>query len=133
MEYLHEDLTNQIIKCFYIVYNKLYYGFRENIYKNALAIELRKHNLLAETERQISVYYDGCVVGTYYADILVNGLVILELKVADAICDEHLTQLDAYLRATTIEVGLVINFGPEPKVRKRVYTNDRKIWIHHNQ
>ena len=81
--YLHEELTDKIIRCFYNVYNGLGYGFLEKVYENALLIELRNSGLVAENQVSIKVYYLGLEVGNYYADILVENKVILELKAGD--------------------------------------------------
>ena len=72
------------------------------------------------------VYYKKCVVGEYYADLFVNGHIILELKAVDKLCPEHELQLINYLKATDIEVGLLLNFGERPQVRRKIFTNDKK-------
>jgi len=127
---IHEDLSGKIIGVFYSVYNALGHGFLEKVYENAMMIELRKIGLHAEQQKKASVYYDSQVVGEYYADIVVNGVVILELKVADAIVAEHEAQLINYLKATEIELGLLFNFGPKPEFIRRILTNDRKDISH---
>ena len=108
----HSTLTGQILGAFFNVYNRLGYGFSEKIYENALALELESFGLSVEQQKPIQVYYEGEVVGKYYADILVNNLVILELKAARNILDELTAQLLSYLKSTQIEVGLLLNFGP---------------------
>ncbi len=123
---LHEELTGRIIKAFYTVYNTLGNGFLEKVYENALMIELRKSGLQADQQKKIEVFYDAQKVGDYFADILVENIVILELKAADAIVPEYEAQLINYLKATQIEVGLLLNFGPKPQVVRRILTNDRK-------
>ncbi len=123
---LHEKLSGQILRAFYNVYNNLGHGFLEKVYENALVIELEKHGLNAKQQQRIDVYYDGCEVGEYYADILVNELIILELKAAEAIAPEHEAQLINYLKATGIEFGFVLNFGPKPQFVRRILTNDKK-------
>ena len=123
---LHQELTDQIIKAFYNVYNTLGYGFLENVYENALVHELHKLNFDVQQQRPISVHYDGEIVGAYFADIVVNGKVLLELKSAEAIHAGHVAQLMNYLKATEIEVGFVLNFGPKPTFKRRILTNDRK-------
>ena len=128
----HAALTDRIIGAFFTVYNRLGYGFTEKVYENALALELRKLGLRVEQQKPISVYYDGQVVGEYFADIVVNGAVILELKAVRRFLKEHEAQLLNYLKATAVEVGMLLNFGPESDVRRKVYDNDRKgslIWI----
>ncbi len=110
-EYLHKDVTSIIIQSFYKVYNTLGYGFLEKVYENAMRIELKKLGMSVEQQKNIKVYYDSEQVGDYFADLLVNDLVIVELKAAENLCEEHETQLLNYLKATDIEVGLLLNFG----------------------
>jgi GxxExxY protein len=126
MELLHKETTDKILKGFYNVYNKMGYGFSEKVYENSLLIELRKFGLRCEKQKQISVYYDDEKVGDYYADIVVEGLIILELKAASGIASEHEVQLYNYLRATDIELGYVLNFGEKPQFKRILFTNDRK-------
>jgi GxxExxY protein len=123
---LHEELTNRIICSFYNVYNILGYGFLEKVYENALALELQKSDLQVGQQEGVKVFYRGEQVGDYYADMVVNGLVILELKSADALKREHLSQLTNYLKATDKEVGLLLNFGKKPEFKRILLTNDKK-------
>jgi len=128
----HKALTQQIIGAFYTVYNTLGYGFLEKVYENALAIELRALGLKVEQQARIAVYYAGEVVGEYYADLLINDTVILELKATRTIAPEHEAQLLNYLKATPFEVGLLLNFGPEPQIKRKTYDNERKgemAWV----
>lgn len=125
-KYLHSELTDGIIRCFYTVYNKLRYGFLERVYQNALRIELQKNGYKVECQHKISVFYEGLEVGEYYADMLVNNTVIIELKAADKLCEEHALQLLNYLRATDKEIGLLLNFGKEPKVKRKTFWNSQK-------
>jgi GxxExxY protein len=122
----HENLTGQIINAFYKVYNELGYGFLEKVYEKALAIELESMGLRVGRQRPIKVYYLGWQVGDYYADLIVEGLVIIELKCGEGINEAHEAQLLNYLKATEIEVGLLLNFGPKPQFRRKIFTNDRK-------
>ena len=122
----HEQLTEQIIRAFYTVYHTLGYGFLEKVYENSLTIELRKMGLVVVQQAEIKVYYTGVVVGEYYADLLVADAVIVELKAAQALLAEHEAQLLNYLKATPYEVGLLLNFGPKPEIRRKVYDNERK-------
>lgn len=122
----HEELTQQIIKAFYTVYNALGYGFLENVYQNALIIELRKVGLQLTAQQPIKVYYDHQVVGEYFADLVVEGSIIVELKAVNSLLNEHEAQLLNYLNATRCEVGLLLNFGPKPEVKRKVFDNDRK-------
>ena len=126
--YKHKELTDQIIQAFYDVYNELGYGFLENVHQNALYFELQKNRgLQMEAQKAINVYYQDQLVGKYKADLIVNDLVILELKAADALIEEHENQLINYLRATDKEVGLLLNFGTKPEIRRKIFDNDRKI------
>ena len=122
----HEQLTGQIIKAFYAVYHALGYGFLEKVYENSLAIELRKMRLEVVQQAEIKVYYAGVVVGEYYADLLVADAVIVEIKAVRALLAEHEAQLLNYLKATPYEVGLLLNFGPKPEIKRKVYDNERK-------
>jgi GxxExxY protein len=122
----HSQLTEQIIGAFFNVYNALGYGFLEKVYENALVLELRKVGLKAEPQQKILVYYDGQEVGDYFVDIMVNEAVIVELKAVRQLLREHEAQLLNYLKATEIEVGLLLNFGPKAEYKRKVYDNDRK-------
>lgn len=126
--YLHEELTDKIIRCFYNVYNGLGYGFLEKVYENALLIELRNSGLVAENQVSIKVYYMEVEVGNYYADILVENKVILELKAGDMeqTIINHELQLTNYLKATNYEVGLLLLFGIKPQVKRKIFSNDIK-------
>ena len=126
--YKHADLTEQIIGAFYAVYSVLGYGFLENVYVKALMLELQKRGLKVRDEFPIRVYYDGQLIGEYFADIVVNEMVILEIKAAKALATEHEAQLLNYLKATPHEVGLLLNFGPKPETKRRAFDNDRKEW-----
>jgi len=124
--YKYSDITEIIIKAFYNVYNQLGYGFLEKVYENAMMIELKKLNLKAERQKPIKVYYDKQIVGDFSADIIVENVVVLELKAIKAIVSENETQLVNYLKATNIEVGLLFNFGPKPEYKRRVLTEEYK-------
>ena len=123
---LHNYLTDKIICAFYNVYNILGSGFLEKVYENALAIELKKIGLSVTQQVSVKVYYDGVQVGDYYADIIVNDLVILELKAAESLRNDHFAQLTNYLRATDKEVGLLLNYGKKPEFKRIVLGNDSK-------
>ena len=123
---LHKDITSQIINAFYLVYNTLGYGFLEKVYENAMVHELTKRQLQVHQQFPVQVHYDGVLVGDYFADLVVEGCVIVELKSADGISEQHKAQLLNYLKATDIEVGLLLNFGPEPKFVRKIFTEDRK-------
>ena len=127
--YKHSELTEQIIGAFYDVYSKLGYGFLEDIYVKALVIELNKRGLILDTEQPIEVFYEGQLIGKYYADVVVNNLVIVELKSVKTLVTEHEAQLLNYLKATSYEVGLLLNFGPKPETKRRSFDNNRKEWL----
>lgn len=122
-DYKYADLTEAIIKCFYKVYNELGYGFLEKVYHNALLIELQNEELKVESQKPVKVSYQGDVVGEYYADIIVEDVVILELKATETVTEAHEFQLINYLKATGLEVGLLLNFGKKPQVKRKVFTN----------
>ncbi|MFY8181388.1 MAG: GxxExxY protein [Flavobacterium sp.] len=126
MELLHKDLTDIILKTFYEVYNELGYGFLEKVYQNSLLIELRNKGLNVIPQRKIKVFYKGNEVGEYFADLIVEDKVVLELKAAEYIVEEFENQLLNYLRGTDCEVGLLLNFGKKPEFRRRIYENKRK-------
>jgi GxxExxY protein len=123
---LQEELSGKVIGVFYAVYNTLGHGFLEKVYENAMMIELRKAGLHPEQQKRIDVYYYGEIVGEYFADIVVNELIILELKAAEAIAPEHEAQLLNYLKGTEVELGLLFNFGPKPQFIRQILTNDKK-------
>jgi len=123
---IHEELTNTIICAFYRVYNTLGHGFLEKVYENALVIELKKYGLTITQQEGVKVFYGGEQVGDYFADIIVNGLVIVELKSAENLKSEHFAQLTNYLKATNKEVGLLLNFGKKPEFKRILLTNDKK-------
>jgi len=123
---LHEEITEKIIQAFYKVNNTLGHGFIEKVYENALAIELRKMGFTVSQQRKIKVYYEGEEVGDYESDLTVNDLVIVETKAKESLREEHEAQLINYLKATKIEVGLLMNFGKKPEFRRKIFSSDRK-------
>ncbi|WP_291108246.1 GxxExxY protein [Flavobacterium sp. UBA6195] len=123
---LHKELTGSILKLFYEVYNELGHGFLEKVYQNALYTELKKNGFEVESQKQIKVYYKNVEVGEYYADLIVNDKVILELKATESITEAHEFQLLNYLKSTNIEVGLLLNFGKKPEFCRKVFQNYRK-------
>jgi len=120
MSLLHEALTDRIIGAYYRVYNFLGYGFLEKVYENALRLELEILGLAVETQRPIKVFYRNQIVGEYYADLIVDGKVIVEIKAAESLSPAHSDQIVNYLKATSIEVGLLLNFGKKPEFSRRV-------------
>ena len=121
---LHEEITDRIIGAFYKVYNELGYGFLEKVYENALRIELVRMGLRVDTQRPISVYYESQVVGEYFADLCVEDSVIVEVKAAEGLSKAHEAQLTNYLKATAMEVGLLLNFGPKPEFSRKIFTKE---------
>ena len=122
----HRVLTEGIIKVFYKVYNTLGYGFLEKVYENAIVLELGKEGINAIAQAPIKVLYEGHVVGEYFADILVDDKVIVEIKAVKQLAPEHEAQLLNYLKATDIEVGLLLNFSTRPEVKRKILDNYRK-------
>lgn len=128
----HGELTDRIICSFYNVYNTFGYGFLEKVYENALLLELRRAGVEAKAQWPIQVFYHGEVVGEYYADVLVAGKVIVEIKAGRSLVREHEAQLLNYLKATHIEVGLLLNFGPKAEFQRKILDNS-KMLLHPNR
>ena len=122
-KYKYSDITENVIKAFYKVYNTLGYGFLEKVYENALFIELEEMGISVEKQKQIKVYYEGREVGVYFADLVISNKIIVELKAAESFCEEHELQLINYLKATEYEVGLLLNFGKKPELKRKVFSN----------
>jgi GxxExxY protein len=121
---LYKELTGQVIKSFYKVYNDLGYGFLEKVYEKLLQTELQKRGLECISQFPIEVYYEETLVGEYFADLFVEQKVILELKASESLIHAHELQLINYLKATSIEVGLLLNFGQKPQFKRKIYTNN---------
>jgi GxxExxY protein len=126
LSYKHSELTQAIIGVFYDVYNDLGYGFLESVYRRSLQLALKEKGLIVETELPVPVFFRGNKVGDFRADVVVNGLVLLELKATETIAIAHEAQLLNYLRATSLEIGLILNFGPKAQVRRLLLDNGRK-------
>jgi GxxExxY protein len=127
----HRELTERIIGVFYDVYNELGHGFLESVHEQALAFALVQAGMKVERQVAVLVWFHGHQIGDFRADVLVEGKVLLELKAARTIDQAHEKQLLNYLRATDIEVGLLLNFGVAPQFRRLVYENERKkIRVH---
>ena len=124
--YLYSELTDSIIKVFYLIYNHLGYGFLEKVYENAMAIELLNSGLFIKTQQPVKIKYNGKEIGFYITDIIVNNCVIIEIKAAESLCEEHEAQLLNYLKATDIEVGLLLNFGKKPQIKRKVFSKEYK-------
>jgi GxxExxY protein len=116
------ELTRRIIGCAYAVSNELGAGFLEKVYENALAHEIRKMGLQAQQQQPIQVYYDGVVVGDYVADLVVENAILVELKAVKAFDDVHFAQCINYLKATDMQICLLINFG-QPRIEIKRFAN----------
>lgn len=126
ISYKHEALTERVISCFYTVYNDLGYGFLESVYQNALAVEFRENGINFDDEVEISVFYNDEQIGEFYSDFVVEDSVVLETKAVSVLDKTHEAQLLNYLNATDYELGLLLNFGESPEIRRKVFDNERK-------
>jgi GxxExxY protein len=126
-DYKHVELTRRIIGVFFQVYGELGYGFLESVYRSAMTVALREAGVVVEPEVELHARFRGRSIGIFRADLLVQGAVLVELKAARAIDSSHIAQLLNYLRCTVIELGLILNFGTAPKVRRLVFPNQRKL------
>jgi GxxExxY protein len=124
----HKEITDKIIKVFYEVYNELGHGFLESVYERSLEIALSSMHMKVLRQIQIPVWFRGKPVGDFTADMLVEDCVLLELKAARALDSAHQAQLLNYLRATEIEVGLLLNFGLKPEFKRLIFDNPRKAF-----
>jgi GxxExxY protein len=125
-EFVCEELTGRIIGIFFEVYNELGFGFLESVYEKALIIAMNEKGLQVEQQQQIPVWFRGKKVGEFRADLVVGDTVVIELKACRALEPSHEAQVLNYLRATQIEVGLLLNFGPKPQFKRIVFGNRRK-------
>ena len=125
-DFKYKELTEEIIKVFYKAYNQLGYGFLEKVYENAMMIEFRKEDIYAIPQAPIKVLYEEEIVGEYYTDIVVDNKVIVEIKATKKMSEDNEAQLLNYLKATKIEVGLLMNFGPKPEIKRKAFDNLRK-------
>ena len=125
-KYKHKEITDKIIQAFYCVYNELGFGFLENVYQNALYFELLNRRFKIESQKAIDVYYQTQLVGKYKADLVVNDLIILELKAVDYLVEVHELKLINYLKATNKEIGLLLNFRMKAEIHRKIFTNDKK-------
>ncbi|MBP3955300.1 GxxExxY protein [Gemmata sp. G18] len=122
----HGETTEKIIGVFYEVYNELGFGFLESVYHKSMLLALTDAGLRVETQVHLPVFFRGHLVGDFFADIFVEHAVILELKAADDLAPAHNSQLLNYLKASSAEVGLLLNFGPKPRFKRLVFDNERK-------
>ncbi len=123
----HNELTSSIIGIFYNIYNELGYGFLEKVYHNAFVIALREAGFNVESNKKIEVHFRNQIVGEYYADLVVNETVIIELKSVEYLTEAHENQILHYLRSTEMELGLLFNFGSKPEFKRKIYDNHRKL------
>ena len=123
----HVNLTRQIIRVFFDVYNDLGYGFLESVYQEAMSLTLVSEGLQVEREPTLQVHFRGKVIGVFRADLVVNGSVLVELKAVKTLALIHEAQALNYLRAGVLEVALLLNFGPRPQIRRLAFSNDRKV------
>ena len=126
---IHKSITDSILKAYYNVYNELGSGFLEKVYQNSMFFELKSFGLKVEAQKQIQVYFKNQLVGDFYSDLLIEDKVIVELKATEFLMDIHTAQIMNYLKATPIEVGMLLKFGEEPEFKRVIYTNDRKTNI----
>ncbi|HEY8366368.1 MAG TPA: GxxExxY protein [Bacteroidia bacterium] len=122
-DYKYSDITSKVIKAFFKVYNSLGFGFLERVYENAMFIELNNMGLNVEKQKRLTVYYENQQIGNYFADFLIEEKVIIELKAVERLIEEHELQIINYLRATDLEVGLILNFGKKPEFKRKIFTN----------
>ena len=128
----HSEITEKILKAFFQVHTELGFGFSEKVYENALVILLQELGLVVEQQKSIKVYFHGQIVGEYIADLVVNDVILLELKSVKSLIPQHSAQLLSYLKSTKLELGLLLNFGPSAAFKRKVLDNDRKgslSWI----
>jgi GxxExxY protein len=125
---LHSEITGLVLKAFFKVYNTLGYGFLEKVYENAMMIELHKMGVDCKSQVPVIVYYEEDVVGCYDADLFVENAVIVELKASSVFHPKDEAQLLNYLKGTSIEVGMLLNFGPKPEFKRKVFSNEYKTY-----
>lgn len=126
----HDALTERIIGVFYDVYNELGYGFLESVYREAMRVALVQGGMKVDVEVPVPASFRGNVVGVFRADLVVDDAVLLELKTCDQLARQHESQTMHYLRATPIEVALLMNFGPAPRFKRFVLDNELKKQRH---
>lgn len=122
----HRELTERIIGVFFEVYNELGHGFLESVYEEAMALALFQSGLRIERQAPLPVWFRGQRIGDFFADLVVEQSVILELKASSGIDSAHEAQLLHYLRSTEMEVGLLLNFGPKAQFKRMIFENSRK-------
>lgn len=120
-EFLYEDITKKIIKCFYKIYDELGSGFLESVYEKALMIELKDIGLKADNQKGLDVYYKNQLVGEFKSDIIAEDKIIIEIKSVTKLTSQHEAQLINYLKATGMKVGLLVNFGDKLEFKRRIF------------
>lgn len=126
MDLLIKEITSKVINAYFKVYNTLGYGFLEKVYENALTVELQRSGLFYKKQYPIKVYYEEKEVGFYIADFLIEEKLIIEIKAMESLCEEHEYQLVNYLKATDIEIGLLMNFGKKAEFKRKIFQNTIK-------
>jgi GxxExxY protein len=126
LQFRYRDITRRIVGVFFEVYGELGYGFLESIYRAAMTLALREAGLQVHPEFALHARFRGRAIGAFRADLLIEDVVLVELKAARGIDSAHIAQLLNYLRCTSLETGLILNFGPRPQIRRLIFTNDRK-------
>ena len=126
-DYIHNELTEKIIKGFYEVYNDLGFGFLESVYEKSLSLVLSEYGLDVKSQYPIIVNFRTKIVGEFRADLVEEDKIIVELKAVKTLLPEHEAQLLNYLKATRYEVGLLLNFGNRPQIKRLIFDNKRKI------
>ena len=129
MPLLHGEVTSEVLRCFYRVYDRLGFGFLESVYCNALAHELTAASVSHQREVAVKVSYDGVWIGAFRADFVVGGRVIVEAKASELVNEAHRKQLMNYLRCSALEVGLLLHFGKKATFQRILYTNDHKLGL----
>jgi GxxExxY protein len=122
----HSELTSKILSAFFQIHKEMGFGFSEKVYESALEVLLQEIGLIPARQKEILVYYHGRVVGEYKADMIVNGVVLLEIKSVEKLMDAHDAQLLNYLKSTELEVGLLLNFDRQAEFHRKIYDNSRK-------
>ena len=120
-DFLHKDVTEKIIKCFYNVYDELGSGFLESVYEKALMIELKEIGLKAASQKSLNVRYKDVLFGEFKTDIVVEDKVIIEIKAISRLMPQHEAQLINYLKVTGVKIGLLVNFGDKLQFKRRVF------------
>ena len=123
----HQDITHQVIGAAFKVYNQIGFGYLESVYHKSMVIELKKQKLAVESEKALKLYYDNEVVGDFYADLLIEENIVVELKSVKKLVKKHEVQLVNYLNGLKKEIGLLINFSPSGVEAKRKYRDGKKL------